>query len=75
MSAYSYDRREAARKRKPSIDAVMRFKHKGQMVDAKVKTTKWSGGSSMTYVWVTMDGRKTFETEGVPKDAEVIADV
>jgi hypothetical protein len=61
-------------RRKPSIDAVMRFKHKGKQVDAKVQKTKWTGGKAMTYVWVTMDG-KTFETNGVPKGASVIADV
>jgi len=62
-------------KRKPTIDAVVSFKHKGKNVTVKVKRTEFTDGKTMTYHWQPVDGGPTFKTDGVPKDYEVIDDV
>lgn len=58
--------------RKPSIDSVVTFRHKGVEVIATVERTSWSP-SGMLYFWKTDDGKR-IETQGVPKDVEVLHD-
>lgn len=62
-----------AGKRRVSIDAIVEFRHEGKLV--QVKKSEWQGGSDMLYTWETVDGKKTFQTKGVPKPYKVIADV
>jgi len=66
------DKHEASKKR-VSIDAVVTFKHQGKTVTARVKRTQWSPKGT-TYYWTT-DRGKEITTQGVPKDARVVADV
>lgn len=73
--AYSYDRRQAKRRKKlPKnvlISATVRFKHEGRLVTVTVERTKWLGGDKMLYYWRTADGKRV-ETVGVPDDVEVL---
>ena len=62
-------------KRRASLDAIVEFRHEGKLVQVKVKKSEWKGGADMLYTWETTDGKRTFQTKGVPKPIKVIADV
>lgn len=66
-------KRGPGKRKKPSIDAIVTFKHNGKSVVAKVKRSVWTGGDEMDYVWMTSDG-KEIKTTGVPKDYDVLHD-
>ena len=57
---------------KPSIDALISFKHGGATVYARCKRMSWTGGDKFGYVWQTLTGEEIL-TIGVPKH-EVISD-
>jgi hypothetical protein len=63
---------KARRKKAPSIDAVVTFKHDGTQVVAKVLRTQWKGGG-LKYIWET-DKLGTIITPGLPKDLRVLED-
>lgn len=72
---YSYDRRLAAKKKRISIDAVVRFKHLGRDITVRVERTEWNGPDKpMSYIWKDDNG-KTYQTEGLPADLKVLSDV
>lgn len=62
-----------ARKKRVSIDATIEFQHEGEEIVVKMLNSVWNG-EGMLYTWITSEG-KTVETNGVPKDYKVIADV
>lgn len=71
---YSYDFR-GARKKRISVDAVVTFKVNGKKVTVKLDRSEWNGPKDpMTYTWKDEQGH-TYQTEGLPKDLEVLSDV
>ena len=60
-----------AEARKPKVTDVLSFKHKGKVVRARLKDSKWMGGDKMSYTWKT-EGGVEIKTIGLPKGYKVV---